>query len=92
MKEAYKLWKEGKTIINKAAKLCGFPQQTLRDQSYGLVDPIKFKSGPDRSLGSADEAALVSYVKEVAALGYKVTRKWLTDQWRNTFLLEEDGY
>lgn len=79
MKKAYEMWKEGKASIYKAAKLCGIPQQTLRDRTTGMVDPTKFTSGRDCFLTSAEEDALVSYIKEVASCGFGFTRNGLAE-------------
>ena len=73
------MWKEGKASIYKAAKLCGIPQQTLRDRTSGTVNPVKFTSGRDSFLSSDEEAALVSYIKEVATCSFGFKRNALAE-------------
>ena len=68
-----------KVSIRKAAQQYGVPYQTLRDRVAGTVDPDCIQMGRSTVLSLEEEAKLVSYLNELALIGYGYTRQEVVD-------------
>lgn len=71
-----------------AAKAFRIPKTTLLDKLSGRV-PMHARSGPDPVLSHAEEDQLVKYTKDMAHVGYPLTRRDLCQEVKT--LLDEDS-
>ena len=76
---AYKLVKNRKTSVKKAAALHGVPETTLRDRILGSVDINIISAGQPPLFNSSEEKDLAHHFKSMAEYGYGYSRQECVD-------------